>query len=67
MNGTEKQKEVERQRYARMGLHCNPYATGDYFTRDYLCLNCGVKWNGKMEGIYRDIEELKQNRGNNGE
>lgn len=50
-----------------MGLHCNPYATGDYFTREYLCLNCGIKWNGKMEGIYRDIEEIKQNRGSNGE
>ena len=52
-------EEAEKQKFAKMGLHSNPYATGDYFTRDYLCLNCGIKWNGKMEGIYRDMEEIK--------
>lgn len=59
MNGTKKQKESEKLKFAKMGLHSNPYATGDYFTRDYLCLNCGIKWNGKYQDIYRDIEEIK--------
>lgn len=42
-----------------MGLYNNPWATGDCYTRDYLCLNCGIRWNKKDEDIYRDIEELK--------
>jgi len=58
-NGTKEQKTAEKQKFAQMGLHSNPWATGDCHTRDYLCLNCGVRWNKKNEDIYRDIEELK--------
>lgn len=58
--GTEAQKEVERQRFAKMGLHSNPWACGEYLSRDYLCLNCGVRWDNKGSNIYRDIEELKE-------
>lgn len=54
-NGTKAQKIVEKQRFERMGLHSNTWAYEDYYTRDYLCLNCGVRWNKKDEDIYRDI------------
>lgn len=59
-NGTKSQKEAEKQRFARMGLHSNPWPTEDYYTRDYLCLNCGIKWNKKDEGIYRERSEIKE-------
>lgn len=59
INGNKQQKESEMKKFAKMGLHSNPCATGDYFTRDYLCLNCEIKWNGKNQGIYRDREEIE--------
>lgn len=43
-----------------MGLYCNPWPCLEYFSRDYLCLNCGIRWNGKDKDIYRDIEEIKE-------
>lgn len=57
-NGTKAQKTAEK-RLAQIGLHSNPWATGDYHTRDFLCLNCGIRWNKNDKDIYRDIEELK--------
>ena len=59
-NGTKAQKASKKQKFAQMGLYSNPWTTGDYHTRDYLCLNCGVRWNKKDEDMYRDIEELKE-------
>ena len=59
-NGIKSQKGAEKQRFAIMGLYSNPWATGDYYTRDYLCLNCGIRWNKKNEGIYREISEIKE-------
>lgn len=59
-NGTKAQKETEKQKFVKMGLYSNPWACGDYYTRDYLCLNCGVRWDKQNENIYRDIEEIKK-------
>lgn len=58
--GTKAQKEDERKRFDKMGLHSNPWACGESFSRDYLCLNCGIRWNGKNDDIYRDISELNE-------
>ena len=52
--GTKAQKEVEKQRFARMGLYNNPWACADENTRDYWCLNCGIRWNGKDKDILAD-------------
>ena len=52
--GTEAQKEVERQRFARMGLYSNPWACEDKNTIYYWCLNCGIRWNGKDKDILED-------------
>lgn len=52
--GTEAQKEVERQKFARMGLYSNPWACAEEFSRDYWCLNCGIRWNGKDKDILAD-------------
>lgn len=46
-NGTKSQREHEKQKFAKKGLYSNPWATGDSSTRDYLCLNCGIRWNKK--------------------
>jgi len=54
------QKEAEKQKFAKMGLHSNPWAVGDYYTRDYLCLNCGIRWNKNNEGIYRELSEIEK-------
>ena len=58
--GTKLQKEQEKLKFARMGLYSNPWAIVDYYVRDYLCLNCGVRWNKENEGIYREISEIKE-------
>ena len=50
-NGSKKQKESEKRKFEKMGLYSNPWATGDKFTRDYWCLNCAIRWNGKNENI----------------
>ncbi len=42
-NGTKEQKEVEKKNFAKMSLYSNPWAYRDYYTRYYLCLNCGVR------------------------
>lgn len=57
--GTKAQKEAEKKRFAKMGLYSNPWACGDYYTRDYLCLNCGIRWDKNNKNIYRDIDEIK--------
>ena len=50
-NGTKQQKEQEKKRFEKMGLYSNPWATGDKYTREYWCLNCNVRWNGKNKDI----------------
>lgn len=60
VNGTKEQIEQRKKEISKLGLHCNPWAVGDYYTRNYECLNCGIKWNGQNENIYRDISELKK-------
>ena len=52
-NGTKAQKENEKKRFAMMGLYSNPWATGSEFTREYWCLNCGIRWNCKNEKIIK--------------
>ena len=52
--GTKAQKEAEKQKFARMGLYNNLWATADEFTRDYWCLNCGIRWNNKDKDILLD-------------
>ena len=59
-NGTKLQKKTEKQKFTKMGLHSNAWAIDDYYTRDYLCLNCGIRWNNKNVGIYREISEIKE-------
>jgi len=61
-NKTRVQKELEKHSFIQMGLYNNQWATGDCYTRDYLCLNCAIRWNKKDENVYRDIEELKINK-----
>ena len=46
-----KQKEQEKKKFERMGLYSNPWATGDEYTREYWCLNCNVRWNGKNKDM----------------
>ena len=48
-------KRSWKKKIAKMGLYSNPWACGEYFSKDYLCLNCGIRWNGKDEDIYRDV------------
>lgn len=50
-NGSKKQKESEKRKFEKMGLHSNPWATANEFTRDYWCLNCAIRWNGKNMDI----------------
>lgn len=52
--GSKEQKKAEKEKFKKMGLHSNPWATGGEFTRDYMCLNCGIRWNGINEKIYSD-------------
>ena len=52
-NGTKAQKENEKKRFAMMGLHSNMWAIASEFTREYWCLNCGIRWNGKNEKIIK--------------
>lgn len=52
--GTKAQKEAEKQRIARMGLYNNPWACADENTRDYWCLKCGIRWNGKDKDVLAD-------------
>ena len=59
-NGTKEQKEAEKKKFDKMGLYSNPWACEDYYTRDYICLNCGIRWDKQNENIYRDIEEIKK-------
>jgi len=53
-NGTKSQKEQEKRKFASMGLYNNPWACADENTRDYWCLNCGIRWNGKDKDIIYD-------------
>lgn len=44
LNGSKSQKEQEKKKFAKMGLYSNPWATHSDCTRDYWCLNCGIRW-----------------------
>ncbi|MBE5820203.1 MAG: hypothetical protein E7310_05265 [Clostridiales bacterium] len=55
IEGSKVQKENERKKLKEMGLYCNLWPILGDFTRDYLCLNCGIKWNKENANIYRDI------------
>ena len=52
-NGSQKQKQEEKRRFANMGLHSNPWAIADEFTIDYWCLHCGIRWDGKGKNILK--------------
>ena len=54
--GTEKQKQVENKKLEKIGLHSNPWAIKGDFTREYQCLNCGIRWDGLSKNIYRDFK-----------
>lgn len=54
LNGSVKQKNEERKKFANMGLHCNPWATEGENTRDFICLNCATRWNGKGENLINE-------------
>ncbi len=52
-NGTKEQKEEEKRRFESMGLYCNECSMVTEFTRDYWCLHCGIRWNGKGKNILK--------------